>query len=68
MWAAPLCVDLAQALLHRKRYFTKVRVDTFSRANESNTYWLIAEQKAIVDLGSLTTAKQLPLDEACCII
>jgi len=45
-----------------------VRVDTFSRANESNTYWLIAEQKAIVDLGSLTTAKQLPLDEACCII
>lgn len=45
-----------------------MRVDTFSRNYESNTYWLIAEQKAIVDLGSLTTAKQLPLDKACCII
>jgi glyoxylase-like metal-dependent hydrolase (beta-lactamase superfamily II) len=45
-----------------------VRVHTFSRAIESNTFWLISEQKAIVDLGSLTTAQQLPLDEACCII
>lgn len=45
-----------------------MRVDTFSRTYESNTFWLIAEQKAIVDLGSLTTAKQLPLDEACCVI
>jgi hydroxyacylglutathione hydrolase len=45
-----------------------VRVHTFSQTIESNTFWLISEQKAIVDLGSLTTAQQLPLDEACCII
>jgi glyoxylase-like metal-dependent hydrolase (beta-lactamase superfamily II) len=45
-----------------------VRVDTFSRLYESNTFWLNAEQKAVVDLGSLTIAKQLPLDEACCVI
>jgi glyoxylase-like metal-dependent hydrolase (beta-lactamase superfamily II) len=45
-----------------------VRVDTFLQPYKSNTFWLIAEQKAIIDLGSLTTAKQLPLDEACCVI
>lgn len=45
-----------------------MRVDTFSSSPESNTFWIIAEQKAIVDLGSLKTARQLPLDEACCII
>lgn len=45
-----------------------MRVDTFSRLYESNTFWLNAEQKAIVDLGSLTIAKQLPLDEVCCVI
>jgi hydroxyacylglutathione hydrolase len=43
-------------------------VHTFSQTIESNTFWLISQQKAIVDLGSLTTAQQLPLDEACCII
>jgi len=46
----------------------KVRVDTFSRSYESNTFWLSARKNAVVDLGSVMTAKQLPLDEACCII
>jgi hydroxyacylglutathione hydrolase len=61
-------VGQAQALLQRKPYSMEVRVDTFSRSYESNTFWLVAEQKAIVDLGSLTTAKQLPVDDACCVI
>jgi hydroxyacylglutathione hydrolase len=43
-------------------------VDTFSRSYESNTFWLSARRNAVVDLGSVMTAKQLPLDEACCII
>lgn len=43
-------------------------MDTFSRPYESNTFWLIAKKNAVVDLGSVVTAKQLPLDEACCII
>ena len=64
---ATLCWQ-AEVLLHRKPYFIGMRVDTFSRSYESNTFWLVAEQKAIVDLGSLTTAKRLPLAEACCII
>ncbi|MGZ7134079.1 MAG: MBL fold metallo-hydrolase [Halobacteriota archaeon] len=46
----------------------EVRVDTFSRSYESNTFWLSARKNAVVDLGSVMTAKQLPLDEACCII
>ncbi|MGZ4926412.1 MAG: MBL fold metallo-hydrolase [Halobacteriota archaeon] len=46
----------------------EVRVDTFSRSYESNTFWLSARKNAVVDLGSVITAKQLPLDEACCII
>ena len=45
-----------------------MRVDTFSRSYESNTFWLSARKNAVVDLGSVMTAKQLPLDEACCII
>lgn len=45
-----------------------MQVDTYSRLNESNTFWLVAKEKAVVDLGSLTIAKQLPLGEACCII
>jgi glyoxylase-like metal-dependent hydrolase (beta-lactamase superfamily II) len=45
-----------------------VRVDTFSWRNASNTFWLSEKQNAVVDLGSVMTAKQLPLDEACCII
>jgi glyoxylase-like metal-dependent hydrolase (beta-lactamase superfamily II) len=44
-----------------------VRVDTFSWRNASNTFWLSAKKNA-VDLGSVMTAKQLPLDEACYII
>jgi len=43
-------------------------VDTFSRPYESNTFWLTANKNAVVDLGSLIIAKQLPLNEACCII
>jgi glyoxylase-like metal-dependent hydrolase (beta-lactamase superfamily II) len=43
-------------------------VDTFSRSYESNTFWLSARRNAVVDLGSVMTAKQLPVDEACCII
>jgi hydroxyacylglutathione hydrolase len=43
-------------------------VDTFSRLYEGNTFWLTAKQNAVVDLGSVVTAKQLPLDEACCIV
>ncbi len=46
----------------------EVRVDTFSRPYESNTFWVSARKNAVVDLGSVMTAKQLPLDEACCII
>ena len=46
----------------------EVRVDTFSRSYESNTFWLSARKNAVVDLGSVMTAKQLPLDKACCII
>ncbi|MGZ4882976.1 MAG: MBL fold metallo-hydrolase [Halobacteriota archaeon] len=45
-----------------------MHVDTFSRSYESNTFWLSARKNAVVDLGSVITAKQLPLDEACCII
>ena len=45
-----------------------MRVETFSRPYESNTFWLTAKQNAVVDLGSVVTAEQLPLNEACCII
>jgi glyoxylase-like metal-dependent hydrolase (beta-lactamase superfamily II) len=45
-----------------------MRIDTFSSPDMGNTYWLHAKQKAIIDLGSHTIAKRLPLDEACCII
>jgi glyoxylase-like metal-dependent hydrolase (beta-lactamase superfamily II) len=65
----------AQSLLKRKPYSLEVQVDTYSPLNEgstfplvSNTFWLVAEQKAVVDLGSLQIAQRLPLDEACCII
>ena len=45
-----------------------VQVDTFSQPYESNTFWLTAKQNAVIDLGSIKTAKQLPLHTACCII
>lgn len=66
-------MEKAQSLLKRKPYSMEVQVDTYSPKNESNTFscnsfWLVAEQKAVVDLGSLQIAKRLPLDEACCII
>jgi hydroxyacylglutathione hydrolase len=45
-----------------------MHVDTFSSPVMGNTYWLNEKQKAIIDLGSRTVAKQLPIDEACCVI
>ena len=45
-----------------------MHVQTYSQFYEGNTFLIEAEKNAIVDLGSLETAKRIAFDEICCII
>ena len=45
-----------------------MQVTMYSSLSACNTFFIEAEREAIVDLGSLVVAAQLPISEACCII
>jgi len=45
-----------------------MHIQTYSQFYEGNTFLIEAEKNAIVDLGSLETAKRIAFDEICCII